>query len=159
MTDTSDRTSMTPADDPGWEHYSDTVLEFFADRSLVVDLSQPEPGDAVARLKEHGVGPTFPLLTACNPYGRAMDDIWNRRLTQELTVEVSAGGRFGCQPMASRGIEPIARPELLSRCRRPTPGSWRASMGNRPSSGSTAPRCGSLARWWTLRTSGCRHDR
>ena len=93
MTDAIDRHSMTPEDDPSWEHYADTILELFADRSLELDLTKPVPSNALARLLEQKVGPTFAVLTACNPYGRAMDDLWNRRLTQVLRVEVATGGR------------------------------------------------------------------
>ena len=78
MTDAIDHPSMTPADDPSWEHYADTILELFGARSLEMDLTEPVPTDAVARLGEQGVGPTFAVLTACNPHGRAMDDLWNR---------------------------------------------------------------------------------
>ena len=93
MTDASDRPRMTPADDPSWEHYADTILELFADRSLELDLGEAVPPDALERLDEQGVGPTFAVLTACNPYGRVMDDLWNRRLTQVLRAEVATGGR------------------------------------------------------------------
>ena len=89
MTDAIDHPSMTPADDPSWEHYADTILELFADRSLELDLTKTVPSGALARLGEQGVRPTFAVLTACNPYGRAMDDQWNRRLTQALRAEVA----------------------------------------------------------------------
>lgn len=93
MTDAIDHPSMTPADDPSWEHYADTVLELFADRSLALDLTHPVQTADLAKLNEQGVGPTFAVLTACNPYGRAMDEVWNRRLTQVLRAEVATGGR------------------------------------------------------------------
>ncbi|CAN5519287.1 hypothetical protein BH09GEM1_BH09GEM1_24930 [soil metagenome] len=93
MTDAIDRPRITPAEDPSWDHYAHTILELFADRSLELDLSQPVPPDALARLDEQGIGPEFAILTACNPYGRAMDDLWNQRLTQVLRLEVATGER------------------------------------------------------------------
>ena len=59
MTDARDRSGMPPSDDPSWAHYSQTILEFFADRSLKLDLTKPVAPNAVARLDEQGVGPTY----------------------------------------------------------------------------------------------------
>ena len=93
MADAIDDHRMTPEDDPSWRHYADTILEVFADRSLVLDLTTVVPLGALGRLDEQGVGPTFAVLTASNPYGRVMDDLWNPRLTQALRIEVATGGR------------------------------------------------------------------
>ena len=84
---------MTPRDDPSREHYGDTIFELFADRSLELDLIESVPPDALARLHEQGVGPTFAVLTACNPHGRAMDCLWNGHPTRVLRAEVASGGR------------------------------------------------------------------
>ena len=60
---------------------------------LEIDLTEPVPPDAVARLGGQGMGPTLAVLTACDPYGRVMDYLWNERLTQVLWMEVATGGR------------------------------------------------------------------
>jgi hypothetical protein len=103
MTDSSGRTSMSPADDPSWEHYSDTILELLADRSLVVDLTRPLPADALTRLEEQGVGTTFAVLTACNPYGRATNEDSNRGLTQRLLRDIT---QIGLAWVPADGVAP-----------------------------------------------------
>ena len=94
MTDAAPLRRMTPSDDPSWKYYAETILELFADRSLTLDLTQPVPADALPKLIEQGIGPTFAVLTACNPSGRALDDVWNRRLTQALRQEIALGGHI-----------------------------------------------------------------
>ena len=93
MMDSVDQQRQRPANDPSWEHYATTTLQLLADRSLVVDLTREVPPAALAALVEQGVGPTFGVLTACNPHGRALDDVWNRRLTHLLRIDVASGGR------------------------------------------------------------------
>lgn len=93
MTNTSNQRGSTPSNDPSWEHYASTTLQLLADRSLVIDLTRPVSTKAIAALREQDVGPTFAVLTACNPHGRALDDVWNRRLTNLLRIDVASDGR------------------------------------------------------------------
>jgi hypothetical protein len=93
MTGIPDRARMAPADDPSWGQYARTRLEFLADRSLALDLTRAVPADALPRLREHGVGPTFAVLTACNPHGRTVDEPSNQRLTQLLHTDIAVNGQ------------------------------------------------------------------
>ena len=72
--------------------YPNTVIHFFADGSLVVDLTKPLPEDLVARMEERALGPTFAVITACNPRGHRLDDRWNRNLTRALREDVERLG-------------------------------------------------------------------
>ena len=92
MTDLTDHFGMAPSDDPSWRYYAETVLELFADQSLTLDLARPIPAGTVLKLADHAIGPSFAVLTACNPYGRAVDDETNRRLTHELRAEMTVAG-------------------------------------------------------------------
>lgn len=39
-------------------------------------------------MEERGIGPTFVVVTACNPHGQQLSDSWNRRLTRALREDV-----------------------------------------------------------------------
>jgi hypothetical protein len=93
MTNPDDRRAMSPEDDPNWAQYVHTILELFADHSLAVDLTKPVSAEALAMLAEHGIGPTFAVLTACNPFGQRIDDGSNQRLSQMLAADVVAADR------------------------------------------------------------------
>lgn len=82
---------MKPAEDPHWEHYTSTVLELLADRSLVIDLALPIPSGLLdSRLGASGVGPTFAVVTACNPRGVVVSDAENGRLASRLEAKIVA---------------------------------------------------------------------
>lgn len=84
---------MAPEDDPGWERYPYTILELLSDRSVELDLTKTVPTAALARLAAHGVGPTFAVVTACNPRGQTMREDANRRLDEQLHRDVMATGQ------------------------------------------------------------------
>lgn len=79
---------MRPDDDPNWSRYGDTLVEFFDDGGLVLDLRAPIPEDKQRMLAGSPVGDRFAIMTAYNPYGRehseADNDARDRRLRAEL---------------------------------------------------------------------------
>ncbi|MBA3673222.1 MAG: DUF3293 domain-containing protein [Gemmatimonadaceae bacterium] len=96
----------TPLDDPRWEHYANTLLRFFAHGSLIVDLRHPMPAETIALLASHHVGPTFAVVTACNPLGRNVDDTQNTQLTHLLTIDIAA---HDCAWVPADGMSPDGR--------------------------------------------------
>ena len=83
---------MRPSDDPHWEQYIKTRLEIFDDHSLVIDLSRPIPPESLVALRDRGIGPTFAVLTACNPHGVVASEAANQHFSQLLELEVNDGG-------------------------------------------------------------------
>lgn len=92
---------MNPEDDLGWRHYPETILEIALDPCLTIDLRQPVPDEARARLRDAGLTPSFAVVTACNPRGRATTGTENDRRTLDLRTELD---RRGCSWIAADGL-------------------------------------------------------
>jgi hypothetical protein len=94
---------MKPADDPSWDSYYRTRLELLEDRSMVVDLARPISAGTFASLLALGVGPTFAVLTACNPRGRLVNVAENIRLLGLLVEELYL---LGLASVPTDGVSP-----------------------------------------------------
>jgi hypothetical protein len=79
-----------PADDPAWQHYADTVVEF--EDGPAVDLRQPVSPESAAALRALGLGRTFAVITAHNPGGRRLAHGENERRHDALLGEVRSLG-------------------------------------------------------------------
>ncbi|MHB1225519.1 MAG: DUF3293 domain-containing protein [Gemmatimonadaceae bacterium] len=135
--------------DPTWNLYPETVLELhLAGGPLHVDLREPVTPAVVARLARLGPSASFAVITSDNPHARGRDTAGN-----------VAGGADLARTLRERGVVYIradgTSPDGAHRGRATpsgstsrTHGGWRGIMANPPSSGSTARRSGSTARWW-----------
>jgi hypothetical protein len=80
----------SPADDPAWQHYADTVIEF--EDGPAVDLRQPVAPESAAALRSLGLGRTFAVITAHNPGGRRLSHGENERRHDALLGELRSLG-------------------------------------------------------------------
>ncbi len=87
------RHSVTPDDDPSWQAYSDTILEFRSQPQVSIDLRRPLQPDDQRRIEALGLGASFVVLTACNPRGGTTDASTNERATSILQAQLLASGR------------------------------------------------------------------
>ncbi len=83
---------MRPEDDPGWSKYGDTLIEFFDDGSLVLDLRKPIPERHRRVLAESTLGEQFAIMTAFNPHGRDHSAEDNARRDRQLRTALSEMG-------------------------------------------------------------------
>ncbi len=72
---------------PSWGTYPDTVLRFPEGR-LRIDLRRPLSPHDLRALAELGLSGPFGVVTACDPFGRSLEDSANNRLTAVLTAQV-----------------------------------------------------------------------
>lgn len=72
---------------PSWGTYPDTILRF-PEGGFRIDLRRPLSPDDLRALAGLGLGRPFAVVTACDPYGRSLEDAANGRLTAVLTALV-----------------------------------------------------------------------
>ncbi|MFL5553973.1 MAG: DUF3293 domain-containing protein [Gemmatimonadaceae bacterium] len=77
--------------EPDWGHYPNTILAFLANPAVRIDLRQVLRADALARLKEIGLGDSFAILTAFDPDGRDLSARENEQRQAELEARLAAG--------------------------------------------------------------------
>lgn len=64
------RSPLTPADDPAWSNYAQTIVELEReDAPLVIDLRRPVGAEDRRALATLGPRPSFGIVTAANPAG------------------------------------------------------------------------------------------
>lgn len=80
---------MKHTEDPSWEAYPNTLIEFHGVRKITVDLRGPIKADLRQALKGIGFEAAFAILTACNPFGHHADEKENCRRTNELANDLS----------------------------------------------------------------------
>ena len=83
------RDVQRPADDPGWDQYPETLLEFFRDPdddapALVVDLRRPVDDAARRRLAALGLDGPFGVVTAAAPRGEDQLEDFDRARQADL---------------------------------------------------------------------------
>ena len=88
---------MRPSDDPAWDRYPETILEFFhepddAAPAVRVDLRAPLEREARERLAELGLDGPFGVVTAAAPRGAAQLDDFDRARQAELDEVARAVG-------------------------------------------------------------------
>lgn len=83
---------MKPIHDPSWSHYGDTLIEFFDDGSLVVDVREPIPQAKQQVLAASVLGREFAILTAFNPHGRDHSAADNEARDRALRAELTSRG-------------------------------------------------------------------
>ena len=69
---------------PSWWPYPDTLL-LFPEADLIVDLRRPISPQSTHALARLGLGRSFGVVTACNPYGRSLEESSNLRLSRVLS--------------------------------------------------------------------------
>ncbi|MBK9067345.1 MAG: DUF3293 domain-containing protein [Gemmatimonadetes bacterium] len=84
---------MTPHDDPSWQAYPDTILEFKSRPPVKIDLRQLVKPDDRRQIEALGLGASFVVVTACNPRGETTDAATNERATSILRAQLQASGR------------------------------------------------------------------
>ena len=94
---------MNRIEDPSWEAYPNTILEFGSIPKIAIDLRQPITVDTRQALKEIGFETTFTVLTACNPLGTIADQEENRSRTGQLEMELKA---LGVVMVPADGVSP-----------------------------------------------------
>lgn len=82
---------MKPGQDPGWESYCVTVLEFGAPNWLRIDLAQEVGRSAQRELGERGLTPCG-IVTACNPRGQRSSPEQNEARAVDAERELAARG-------------------------------------------------------------------
>ena len=100
---------MRPSDDPAWDRYPETILEFFrepddAEPAVCVDLRAPVSDEARARLAELGLDGTFGVVTAAAPRGEPQLDDFDRARQAELDEVARAAG--GPATLRVDGVSP-----------------------------------------------------
>ena len=100
---------MRPSDDPAWDRYPETILEFFrepddAEPAVRVDLRAPVSREARARLAELGLDGTFGVVTAAAPRGEPQLDDFDRARQAELDEVARAAG--GPATLRVDGVSP-----------------------------------------------------
>ena len=80
---------MRPHDDPSWDQYPETILEFFREPEddepvLTVDLRAPVVDDARDGLADLGLDGPFGIVTAAAPRGEPVDDAFDRARQADL---------------------------------------------------------------------------
>jgi len=93
----------TPPPDPAREHYPDTILVVTAPGRppFEIDLRREPDPDLASILTALGLGDSFAVITACNPFGHLTDDATNRarnealakRLAQAVLPAIPIAGR------------------------------------------------------------------
>jgi hypothetical protein len=79
-------------DDPSWDAYPHTILEFHAGQTVRIDLRQSVTAAAHAALTAIGLNQPFAVLTAFNPTGQMIDEAANRRRTEALRQRLTDRG-------------------------------------------------------------------
>ena len=77
--------------DPRWVRYAETILRFHAP-PLSIDLRRPLAAGDRERIEALGLGGSFGVWTAENPFGEALDASANRGLRERLEGELAARG-------------------------------------------------------------------
>jgi len=77
---------VKPVDDPSWESYANTILEF--PNSVEIDLREPLTEHLRVQLGELGPSPFFAVISAANPKGASEDDSRNRDAAALLKLEI-----------------------------------------------------------------------
>ncbi len=80
--------SAAPSD-PRWVRYVETTLTFETP-PVTIDLRRPLGADALASIAALGLGPTFGVWTAENPFGEEAGPAANQELQTRLEGELSA---------------------------------------------------------------------
>lgn len=80
--------------EPNWAAYQTAVLEFFPPGlpRVEVDLTAPVGSGVVRALTEACPGPTFAVITACNPRGAQYTDEENEERCLDLEARLDAEG-------------------------------------------------------------------
>jgi hypothetical protein len=86
---------LAPEEDPSWQHYGQTILEFFpGEQAVSIDLRKAPVPAAVERLHQRGLPDSFAVLTACDPRGRTATETENRQRTAELKGRLRETGQL-----------------------------------------------------------------
>ena len=80
--------SAAPSD-PRWVRYVETTLRFHKP-PLAIDLRQPLAADDLARIARLGLGVSFAVWTAENPFGEPQEEAANRERRTRLEGELAA---------------------------------------------------------------------
>ena len=80
--------SVAPSD-PRWVRYVETTLRFHAP-PVVIDLRRALGAAELASIQAVGLGSSFAVWTAENPFGEAQDDAANRERRERLEGELGA---------------------------------------------------------------------
>jgi hypothetical protein len=78
--------------DPDWPRYPETVLTFATSPAVEIDLRAIPTDDALAALKEAGLGNPFAIMTAYDPRGENLPRPENERRKRELEKKLSGAG-------------------------------------------------------------------
>lgn len=78
--------------DPDWPRYPETVLDFATRPAIVIDLRKVPSEDAIAALKEAGLGQPFAIMTAFDPRGENLSPSENKKRRRELDDRLRASG-------------------------------------------------------------------
>ena len=85
--------TRSPADDPSWTLYSQTVLEIESDTGhCTVDLRKPVGEMVRGALARCGLQQPFAIVTACDPHGRPLPPGENAQRTATLGTELRLAG-------------------------------------------------------------------
>jgi AcrR family transcriptional regulator len=87
--------TMVPEEDPAWEHYPETVLEFSPGGDVLqVDLREAVSAETAQALADLGLPDAFAVLTANNPRGRTVSTSENISRMLELKRQLRAHGQL-----------------------------------------------------------------